>query len=338
MELHITTARQFVDVLLGVYGYGDIHGDALMVYLDNDIDMNELGSPYNYAHERDSERHLWNLTIDGQGFKIKNFYFCDFGSSFFLLAAADNGGYDSWLVKIVFKNITFFDIYIQCSDSQGFAVYYGTTYSGTTIIFENVKVYGAFEALNGGQIINGSDINNCFICCTMVSNTMFSIYAVYGNGEKGMLANSGAVIRGMYNGSIRCFHPFNFGYYGYKTNYGLVGKVYRCFAIINNAFAVDYWSNYGTGGGYGKHTSIFNCYVCAKKCSSFNVSVYDSSYFGNCVYDKDLLDAIGVEPTGGELGRLPPILKTPNIWRIIMDLLYKKEGREMYERVTYNNC
>lgn len=158
-ELHITTAREFENFRQGVYGWGTSLSDQLYVYLDNDIDMNDLGSDNNlmqspltnYASDQKSKYYHF----DGQNHTIFNIYSYQKGTLFNLLNQF-----------ITVRNLTLKDVFCNNKKVVLFDSYppYSSYLAETTTI-DNVKVYGflfgdegcfVFGATCIGEVVNAN--------------------------------------------------------------------------------------------------------------------------------------------------------------------------------------
>lgn len=251
-ELHITTAREFENFRQGVYGWGNSLSDQLYVYLDNDIDMNDLGSDNNLKQSPIRSDSDWTrgkhkyYHFDGQNHTIFNIYSYQKDTLFNLL---------NQFISV--KNLTLKDIFCNNKRVVLFDSYtsYGDFLTNTTI--DNVKVYGFLFGDEGcfvfGATYNGNNgmydsslsyTNNFFGGgLSSLNNEIFSSMFYLEQLSFAPLTIQNNIFRGSFYSSRASFVYILANHWRNTRQYYIRNNIF----IVENAYSVskyDYFLNF----------------------------------------------------------------------------------------------
>lgn len=257
----ISTAAEFAALMGGSYGYG-LAGDYLDVTIASDIDLNDLGTPYNLPNPG---AQAWYIHLNGQGHTISNLY--HFGNADFYFFATFTGD---------IKDITFKDVSITAPSIYLFEINNAT--SGNYM--ENIKFSGNLFATGNTVIVyrcfsSTSQTNNISRCSYSGSIEADNIARVFagnsGSSQTFTIMGCNAVLDHIYAQTMQIFDT----------------KAVCCFAIINNL--------------RGNTRTIFSrgsmySYSVVK---AANGAVAYNNTGVSMLYDSDVAEAGGVTFSGG---------------------------------------
>lgn len=204
--VYIRTAQDFVDLINGVYGRGTSSA-YLNVEITDDIDMNDLGDPYEFVATNTSG---WYIYLNGNNHTISNIYYSNAASNVrWTLFYTLNGSSE-------IKNLTFKDIFVNAY----YITFIGSNRNGT---LTNVEIYGTLQAYGESSILQAYFIYNSVIngTFTHVNGSYWGIIARY-------IANCTAIV----NSATADFHIY------YPDN-----SLTTSFAMINGGRNITVWHN-----------------------------------------------------------------------------------------------
>lgn len=204
--VYIRTAQDFVDLINGVYGRGTSSA-YLNVEITDDIDMNDLGDPYEFVATNTSG---WYIYLNGNHHTISNIYYSNAASNArWTLFYTLNGSSE-------IKNLIFKDVFVNAY----YITFIGSNRNGT---LTNVEIYGTLQAYGESSIIQAYFIYNSVIngTFTHVVNGYYGIVARY-------IANCTAIV----NSATTDFHIY------YPDN-----ALTTSFAMINGGRNITVWNN-----------------------------------------------------------------------------------------------
>lgn len=202
--VYIKTAQDFVDLISGVYGRGTSSA-YLNVEITDDIDMNDLGDPYEFVASNTSG---WYIYLNGNHHTISNIYYSN-ASVRWTLFYTLNGSSE-------IKNLTFKDVFVNAYNIN----FIGSNRNSGTLT--NIEVYGTLQSYSESTILHALLIYNSVIngIFTHIDRGFYGILAKY-------ITNCTAII----NSATTDFHIY------YPDSY-----LAASFAMINGGRNITVWN------------------------------------------------------------------------------------------------
>jgi len=239
-ELHIKTAKELYDFQSGKYGWGEAN-DPLYVYLDNDIDMNDLcdaqGHPKYFPSDTTEKTYCY---FNGGGFTVKNIYFFNTSASFILINRYKE-----------YSNVVFKDILIV--SSEPYLIRWSVYDTWSEYRIHDVFFYGGVYSTGNAELLCGISGLNYNSGLALIGPNIIFTGILYASVSCAFLSQRSTA----YN-----------GYYG-EVNFQQCGFVGRMVAGGNCIFL---WRRSSGGAGYANY-----CFCILRSATNFCISWNDAT-------------------------------------------------------------